>query len=388
MIGAFQTFWQGLKSVFNIWEKHHESDSLVRFTQTTRVEPIVMVDASIRQLDYLPDVLQSLLSLFAAYYLQAAALQVNVGKINVGKFLNPLNPERPFLESLNPALASFREAPKPVRAALEATPVQRELSVLEEAGMRVAEKSKLPVDKNGNAKYEYKGAKDASRDISEAANLSIGRMYNVEISDDGAKATIPVLIRLLVSLVQPDLLTHILSDGARVANSSAKERWYAYKSGDLKFWRDLVFTQDLIDEHKKALLEDKDGVYANILARRRGNANATLARLAASRGSNFSPTIATASNLLILDASTLKTLEAELGGKFSNPAVRAKVFERTFLMIVVVINQAYDHVTFYHRGIAEPSELTVREIKSANKNKTQDISEIMKAYVMGQAPAF
>lgn len=42
----------------------------------------------------LPDVLQSLQSIFSGYYLQALAISTNIGKINVVKHLDKLNPNR------------------------------------------------------------------------------------------------------------------------------------------------------------------------------------------------------------------------------------------------------------------------------------------------------
>lgn len=415
---AAPTFFQALKQVLGLWQKYKKSDSLVRYTQTTRVEPITMIDQRAQHLAYLPDVLQSLLTLFGAYYLQAASLQVNVGKINVGKFLNPLNPDRPFMESYQQSLEALRpqapaagrdfrfalpnanrpsveSLPMRLRASLEATVPQGWREAIEtgsavagpEAHAR-AEHALNFVDNPTDKKPEEEKKKstsfdigtDLNKDIKEAANLAVGRLYTVEISDDGHKASIPVLVRLLTNMVPSALLVHILSDGSRVRSSSMKERWYAYKSGELKFWRDLVFCADLIDEHKKALLADDKGVYAAILARRAANKAAGVV--------SMEPSVGTASNLLVITRDTLREIEREIGGKFDRFEVRQKLFETTYLMIVAVIDPSFDHVTFYHRGIAQPSEMSVRDLKTAAKGGGPDVSELLKAFISGQAPAF
>ena len=57
-------------------------------------------------------------------------------------------------------------------------------------------------------------------------------------------------------------------------------------------------------------------------------------------------------------------------------------------MIMVVIDPDWDHVTFYHRSIELPTELSVKELQATNKSKGPDVAEILKAYQMGNSPSF
>lgn len=70
------------------------SDSLVEFTKPTRVEPIVLMDDRVVNLSFTPDIMQSLTSIFSGYYLQAVALSVNVGRVDVIDLLDRVNPNR------------------------------------------------------------------------------------------------------------------------------------------------------------------------------------------------------------------------------------------------------------------------------------------------------
>ena len=70
------------------------SKSLIEYTQSTRVEPIVLLDQTAVQLPYIEDVLKVVNSVFAAYYLQAVALSVNVGRVDTVRLLERLNPQR------------------------------------------------------------------------------------------------------------------------------------------------------------------------------------------------------------------------------------------------------------------------------------------------------
>jgi hypothetical protein len=57
-------------------------------------------------------------------------------------------------------------------------------------------------------------------------------------------------------------------------------------------------------------------------------------------------------------------------------------------MIIAVVDREWERVTFYTRGISSHTELSIDEIKAANKGKGPDISDIMKSYNMSASPSF
>src|ERR1035437_1041909 len=68
--------------------------SLIDASSAARVEPLCIVSGDCIHLEYLPDVLQSLQSIFTGYYLQAIAMTAEVGDVKVVKLLDALNPNR------------------------------------------------------------------------------------------------------------------------------------------------------------------------------------------------------------------------------------------------------------------------------------------------------
>ena len=171
-------------------------------------------------------------------------------------------------------------------------------------------------------------------------------------------------------------LIHILSVGSK--KISVKERFHAWRAGQLEFIRDLVFCQDLIDAHKKTLAKDNSGLYEEIRKRRRGNSISAI----------FSgqPSVATASNLIVISAPTATELQRRIGGRLRDVKTRDKIFRETYCMILCVVDPDYEMVTFFHRGIAIPTELSFKELKISNGKKGPDVAEIMKAYQMGANP--
>ena len=432
----------------SMFSKYKKADSLISYTKDARVEPICIIDKRATIVPFLMDTLQSINSQFAAYYLQAVSISCTVGDIHPGKLLNHLNPERPFsLESYrdNGAVATLIGSSGPSQgfslyartAGLEAMTPQEAHNIngvrvtpsmeasfqqfsdrLDDAAQKVAagaakvsadfisgaavgrstspftaggaplhgkdgkpvlDESGNPVNgpaPNANVDYSY----DLGKSISEAANLAVGRVYNVNLQSGKSSATIPVMIRLVTVEASSETVVNIMAAGARTHNSSFKERLFQFKLKSLKFWRDLVMCQDLIDEHRKALINDHTGIYAEIRRRRASNAAAGAASL--------KPSVGTASNIVVMTRDTVRELEKRIGGKFSVPSVRDKVFQESMLMIVAVLDPDHDHVTFYFRGIALPTEVTVAGMKAANKGTGPDVGSILKSLMNGAAPSF
>ena len=384
-----------------------KADSLVNISQPARVEPITMIDQRVLPLPYTGDLLHSLVSLFAGYYLQAAALQMNIGSVNTIRLLDQLNPNRtsqsllkisgPGLESSHTVADSYLFAlprrraafglesyglnPNENRSALEAFKdnlSEGSYSASAKAGPATVDATGDGVDLTLNPNQQNVGkvefGRNAIQDIHQSAPLSVGKMLEVKVTDGDKVLNIPISVRLQSVPVDSSVLAHILSDGTK--NITWKERWNAFRAGELEFWRDLVLASDLVDEHRKVLMKDKTGAYREILARRRGNATKAL--------SSGTPSLATASNLMVLSSATAKEVERKVLGKLSDVATRDKIFKMSYLMILAIIDADNEMVTFYHRGINLPTVVSVKELKVANKGNGSDVGDILQKLLLGK----
>lgn len=342
-----------------------DSKSLIGYSNAARVEPITLVDADALFVDMLPDVMHSLQSIFTGYYLQAFSLSMNVGNIDVVKQLERFNPNRSAGSAVGQTLGKAIGMNSMGMEGL--TDFTHRLPV---AGDPRNAKISMEADAVGAV------VKDIGEVVNELANLSVGKMINVEITDGEKRATIPVSIRLLANSITSEGLLHILSAGSKEV--SFGERWHQWKSGQIEFFKDLVFCQDLIDEHKKHLMDDKEGLYDAILRRRTEN------KIASVVTGNWS--VASASNLCVLTSDTATKLELATNSQLKNFKARQKIFENTYMMIMAVIDKAWDRVTFYHRGIPESTTLSARDLKAVNKNTGPDIKDILTAFRAGSSP--
>jgi hypothetical protein len=354
-----------------------KSGSLIEYTQPTRVEPIVLMDEKCASLPYAGDVMQSLTSLFSGYYLQAIALSVNVGSVDVIRLLDKLNPKRNVADNV---INGVSDGVASVVTMESADAYRYRLPVpgrSDGLGSLNASLESVLVADNDHPMTTLTTGRDTVKLLGELTNLSVGKMLEVQIESGANRATFPVNVRLICSGIGSKELIHILSVGSK--NISVKERFHAWRAGQLEFVRDLLLCQDLIDAHKKTLAKDPTGLYEEIRNRRKGNSVAAI----------FSgqPSVATASNIIVMSATSAKELERTVGGRLKDFRTREKIFKETYCMIMCVIDPDWEVVTFYHRSLSAPTELSVKELAVSNKGKGPDVAEILKAYQLGNSPS-
>lgn len=357
-----------------------KADSLIEYTKPLRVEPIVLVDQDCVHYDEIGEVMQSLLSIFSGYYLMALTLSTQIGNISVMGKLGPLNPSRDpvtemgvsgmkllTLESYDYSLPFHgEEQRRPVFESFYDPAISKDDPTTRLGGADI-HKDKLGVPEKVG---------DLGEAISKSANLSVGKILSVEITDGRCRMNIPVNVRLLTNIIPSSSLVNVLTPGG--ADKSWKARWHSWKAGRLSSIRDMIFCQDLIDEHRKKMMDDNTGVYGQVVDRKRKNQLSAIM--------SGMPSVATASNMVVMSLETLEKIQAELSIDFNNFDNRQKFFSETSLMIIAVIDRQWSFITFYHRSIPETTKVSARDLKSANKSGV-DVKDVLNAYSLGHGPS-
>lgn len=374
--GIINTTLQAVAKVLNEvrtnFTNFYTTKSLSDATKLTRVEPLTILSKDCVNLDYIQDVLHSGLNIFSGYYLQAVSMLTRVNNVEVIRVLDKLNPDRDetgFLLSESVSRESVRT-----------------LS-LESYQYSLPTRAVPALEKDD----------EAAKMALEVSNLAVGKLLNVQISFDGGatdmfgkqkdghegdgksrSVTIPISVRLMTSVVPNPTIFHLLA--SKTEDIGVVERYHAWRAGRISFIKDLIFCQDLIDEHKRSIIGDETGTVAEIM--RRVNNSKKFGLI------TKNPSLVSASNIFVITEEIAREIESKLGGKLSNPKVREKAFENTYAMIIVVIDREFERVTYYTRGVAASTDLSVKEIKAASKGKGPDIGDILKSFTLGNAPTF
>jgi hypothetical protein len=225
--------------------------------------------------------------------------------------------------------------------------------------------------------HGFSTGRDVQATLKEVSNLAVGKLLEVNFERNGNKATVQVQMRLLTIDADSKSFVHILSQGGD--QNSLKERYYRFKAGELRFIQDLVFCQDLIKEARKARHDDKTGFYQHMMRQMANNESSTVL---SGKGS-----ISRSSAIMIITEETAKQIELEVGGKLSNFKLREQLMNACGTMLLFVVDRKWKMATIYHQSITTPSEMSVAEMKRANKSSGADVEDILRAYTAGSAPS-
>lgn len=381
------TVWRGVRNT--------QTHSLSSVTQPANVEPLTILSKDVLTLTETPDVLQALLSLFTGYYLRAASIMGSIDAVRVIRTLDKLNPDRRFndlyivSESSSSYLYRHKESFKYRLPTSYNTPaLESEIRRVKFALERdISDKINI-VDPYSDEDIEASlnradTTSTAGRDnlaiLTKNSNLAVGKTVQVTMQiGEEREITIPVTIRLATTSLPQESLVHLLTN--KSDDITLTERWYAWRSERIEFIKDLIFCQDLIDAHKKAIIKDKDNVYQEILNR-------------VKRGKGFgflsdNPSLAVASNLIVITEEDQRIIEKNLGGKLSSPRVRDRIFNTTYAMIITIIDRDWGRAIFYTRDISQPTTVDLKSIKNSSDSKGNEIIDIIKSLQRGEAPSF
>jgi hypothetical protein len=346
-----------------------------------RVEPIVLVDTRAMTASFLPDLMQTLVSSYSGYYLQALAMQcAGIENVRTLKVLEQLNPNRDGYGTIINTVLSDPYAPGVSRESYSqssAAPYKLQLPVpnqpfgLENYGL----------EDTGAESKEDKGSINgvafSAKDIREMAPLAAGKLIQVSVKIGTEKVDLPITVRLLPCPTSYKTMTDILS--ANSEDESFGTRINLWRAGQINLISDLVFCADIIQKHKTTLINDTDGHYRAVLERNRKNVMAAV--------TSGSISLAAASNIYVVSTQTVRDFEIRTGLKLSDYKTRERVFENTFAMIIAEVDTSYETVMLYHRGMSASGEYTAHNLRSANKGTGTDIGEILKAYQLGSTPS-
>lgn len=376
------------------------ASSWTDLTKALRVEPVTIVDERCLHLPYISDILYTATATSAAYYLQAVSVQGTVGKLDVVRTLDGLNPNRDTISNVGfligdaTAVAMQDTSSKLVmydksklqehfnklsREDFNLLATNRSVHSVEATPLQLAAKAKGQVltnvetdiaeslQGNGASASDLKG-------VTDIASLSVGALISVELSSENEKRKIPVSIRLIVSGIKVNILKSIFASASK--NEVIKERYHMWRAGQIGFIRDLILCQDILDEDIKNRIEDTSGAWREMKERQSRNRMNTILSL------GMRPSVGQAANIYVISKETLMECETAMGGKISNPVTRKKIFGNTMMFLLYVVDTRREVVECWHRGQGTSTIHAIKEMRLNSKEKSASIelNDAFRAY--------
>lgn len=375
--------------------------SFSEFTRAANLEPRVMVEDTLKTLPQLPKFLMGLTNIYTAYYLQAISLTATINDVSVISILDKFNPNREaslskLLKNINtakkdktssyakfskesyayvlPNYNNYGTVPVNMQKALEAD-VAKLVEAKDEADAE--EKAKKAKEDLEKEKMHY-NVSSGLKNIQEADNLAVGRLVQVKLTQNDQSYEVPVAVRVRPMFVPKPIMRELVALGD--VKESWSERWHKMRSGEISFISDWIFQSDVINHKRKLLALDKQGLYRELINRRKNNKLAALTSGHVSLGS--------ASSFIVISAQTAREVELTTGQSLTNAAFRAKVFGENSAMMILIVDTEWERVVTYTRGINGGVDYSFKDFEGFGKGNGPDITEIMKAYALGNNPRF
>src|SRR5699024_469181 len=191
------------------------------------------------------------------------------------------------------------------------------------------------------------------------------------------KVSIPVAVRPMIRVADYDIIPAIF---VSTKSRTMKENYHAWRSGELKFWRDIVFARAALVERRKLHLNDAEGIREEITKR---IANSRLMTALTNQ-----PSYAQLSNMLIISESTARQLEVSMRGKLDDFKTRERLFESSGMMMILVVDEFHDQVDIYYHSLSTKTERSLSDFKRRGRDSGADINMIMQALNQFSAPSF
>lgn len=345
-----------LSAIHRQWH-NGAGQTYVTATQSIRVEPFILVDARVARLPYIKDVMNTAQRIFTSYYLMSVAADNTVNGVRVSKYLDKFAPDR----DLNAATQEFLST----ESYQFGLPFVGEVCGMERYSHYSAESDD---SKKSGSTFDRKV-------VQEIANLAVGQIVDVKITDGSNSATVPVQIRLRPIGMDPVVIREVLALGGE--NQSQSARWRRWKVGELSLFRDLLFNQDQIDRYRRAAMKDTSGYFRKVHARQNKSLIATFM--------SDTPSIGAASSIAVVSKETVRELEDQITGRLADFEARQRIFDDSLLMLLFVIDEDHEVVTLYTRDMDDSAVYSIKDLKGKSDDKA-DLTDIMRSFLEGRIP--
>lgn len=215
----------------------------------------------------------------------------------------------------------------------------------------------------------------AFREIHEVRDLSVGKLLHVEYTTEQGQVNVPISVRLMVNSMPPSMISDMLTNSGR--DMTLGERYHALRSGTITFIDDFLMNKDVRKKRMQFRMRDTSGAYTAIKDRMKSGAGASLL--------TANPSLAAASNIVIMSSAAASMLESAIGGKLSNYKTREQVLDETGVMMLIVVDTERNLVTYHYHSMADTTTYTFNELKSHGKKDT-NMQDMMMAFAQGIAP--
>lgn len=216
---------------------------------------------------------------------------------------------------------------------------------------------------------------------SEGAKNSVDTTKKTSTKSEAGTITLYLYVQIFPNVIQSQSL-----EGFVTLNFTPplSQRWKMVRAGEIKFFKDFIFGQDLVKKFAQTLKASrKDPALAQMLEKTRNKLATHWWHFVASPDGKHN----LANSIVVISEETLNSACNAVGMDFSSNQQRQAFFAKTYAMFVVVVDQQSNIVTLYLNGIDTKGTYSFSDINKSAKGKDgYDLKDVMTVMSQGMMP--
>lgn len=245
--------------------------------------------------------------------------------------------------------------------------------------------NEIPTDKNGNKIYNdviRGGAGTKQMEVKDSFNLLGGTIIEMSFAlGEKQTITIPVLVRLSPTIISSEVAEQFFKINFK---PDLWTRWFKFRTGEISFWKDFIFELDIRNDRRKALKNDRTNEVFDMMVKQQNSLAAFVGKIAGWRSNRQN----IANMIHIYTKRHFDMWCHDAGLDFRSQRERQKFFDKTFAMIINVIDSDYNKLYTYINGIDNYAEISFSQLQNNRSKQSYDLSQIMRAFSTQSIPRF
>lgn len=389
-----------------------EGNTLHDVAKITEVSPLTLVSNELKALPEIWDILHGVLNVYTFDHVRAAnVMGLNLQDGRVLKILDSLNPDRD-IDTLMTSVAMTSYSQTVLNMVVEPTSdherirninrhiglqgiqygqgTEKALAAIEPAGTITlnAVGNLYDVPDHMDDGYEHPepdehgtSAGVSKVDAFDKGEAFVGKTYQLDfrVGERGNQVSIPMVAKLDTAYVPGSVIRNLVLMNEKDIRIGA--RFKDALKLRINPITDFVFSQDILLEQRKAMIEDPTGMTGEVI--RSKNKKKVLGILSGNVSLN------TISSILVMSEMEENEIRRKIGGDLTNERTRKKVFDNSSVSMIVVVDRQTQIVSTYVRNKTNYSQLHFSRYKNAGMyNNSNAMNELFKTLSSNRVPSF
>lgn len=218
-------------------------------------------------------------------------------------------------------------------------------------------------------------------------NLPVGKVIEITLNGPRGAYKIPLFVRVNPYTVDPSLVSFLLETTGESMTSD--KRRAMLKAGEITFWKDYVFGLDQVRRMQKVLSRDKDGEFAEFIARNSEKEDKRIrdtVNLIATKGYRTSSNLANA--VLIFSEAAVRDGQMRGGTNLLDFSERQRFFDKNFASMMFVVDPAHEKVTLYLNGFSDVGHYSYSDFTRKKDLEGEDFMSVLRTISAGNVSRF